>query len=181
MNTRIAPADGQTLDPTAGRTLSQVEKTLGMVPNLHWTLARAPAALKAYVDMAGALSQGVLDGKLREQIALATAGRNGCDYCASAHTALGQGQSIDAAELGRNLSGASDDARTQAALSFVGALLEHHGRVRDADLEAVRGAGFTDAEIIEIVAHVGLNTFTNTFNNLARPEIDFPVVELAAV
>ncbi len=121
----------------------------------------------------------MLDARLREQIAVATAGANGCQYCASAHTVLGQGAGVARDELTRNLGGESADEKTAAALAFVRALLQERGDVADAELAAVRTAGFSEAEIVEIVAHVGLNTFTNMFNVLARTTIDFPIVDLA--
>jgi len=173
----LALADGQA--PSDARAvLAQVQKAVGMVPNLHRTLAHAPAALRAYVSMAGALGGGVLPPALREQIAVATAATNGCSYCASAHTALGQLAGVDAEELSSNLRGEASDPRTAAALAFAKRLVEARGAVTDADLRAVREAGFSDAEVVEIIAHVGLNTFTNIFNVAARTEIDFPVVDL---
>lgn len=149
-----------------------------MVPNLHRTLAHAPAALRGYVETAKSLAGGRLEPSLREQLAVATAGLNHCDYCAAAHSALGKAAGVEEAELAKNLSGESSDPRVTAALDFVRALIDQRGAVSDAELQAVRDAGFDDAEIVEIVAHVGMNSFTNMFNRLARTEIDFPVVAL---
>lgn len=173
------------LDPASAPTdatplLRHVERSLGMLPNLHRTLAHSPAALRFYSDMNASLAGGALRAPLREQIAVAVAARNGCGYCASAHTTIGKSLRIDGDELARNLEGRSDDPRTQAALDFAGALLDGRGDVPDAAVEALRTAGFVDAEIIEIVAHVGLNLFTNYFNAFARTTIDFPEVELSA-
>ncbi len=158
--------------------LSAVRDAIGMVPNLHATLAHAPAALDAYVSMADSLADGVLDKQLRESIAIAVAARNGCEYCASAHTMLGRGVGIEGAELERHLHGTSQDPKTATALAFVGALLDTRGDVPDAQLEDMRDAGFGDAEIAEVVTHVGMNTFTNMFNVFARTTIDFPRVAL---
>ena len=175
---RIAALPDDQLPPAAAKTLGAMKAAVGMVPNLHRTLGHAPAALDAYVAMSGALGKGVLAPPLREKIALAVAAANGCSYCASAHTAIGGSLKIAADELTRNLDGASADPAHAAALDFVGALLEHKGRVPDAALAAVREAGFSEAEIVEITTHVGLNIFTNMFNELASTEIDFPRVEL---
>lgn len=166
--------------PEASRTiLDQVQRAIGMVPNLHRTLAHAPAALRAYFDAVRTLSSGALSPALREQVALATAGLNGCSYCASAHTAIGQGVGLAADEMERNLCSASLDPRSQAVLTFVRTLIENRGAVSDEQVGAIRAAGFTDRELVEIVAHVGLNLFTNTFNVFARTTIDFPEVTLA--
>ena len=180
MAPRIPPVNTDTLPAAAGTILQQIQGAIGMIPNLHRTLAHAPAALKAYVSMAGALGTGTLDPQLREQIALLVAARNGCSYCASAHTALGKGAGLGAEEMTHNLSGRSADPRTQIALAFAEALLETKGRVSDSKLKGMRSAGFEDPEILEIVAHVGMNTFTNMVNELARTDIDFPKVDLPA-
>lgn len=177
---RIAPLSDDQVPAAARPVLERTRSAVGRVPNLHRTLAHAPAALRAYHETASALAGGVLAPRLREQIAVAAAATNGCAYCASAHTAIGKGLGLEAAELSRNLTGTSSDPRAAAALDFVRALIDTRGAVDDEQLAAVRDAGFSDAEIVEIVAHVGLNAFTNTFNVLARTEIDFPRVELGA-
>jgi uncharacterized peroxidase-related enzyme len=175
---RIEPVAESRLAPAAGKTLSAVRAAVGMVPNLHRTLAHAPAALDGYVAMVGALGRGVLGPALREKIALATAAANGCAYCASAHAAIGGGLGLDGEEVARNLQGCSCDPRDQAALDLTRELIAHKGGVPDGALAAAREAGLGDAEIVEIAAHVGLNTFTNLFIELARTEIDFPPVSL---
>jgi AhpD family alkylhydroperoxidase len=111
---------------------------------------------------------------------LTVAGASGCDYCASAHTALGKGAGVAVDELRRNLRGRSNDGATQAALTFASKVVEQRGRVSDRDVEELRTANFSEGEIVEIVAHIGVNLFTNYFNHIAGTEIDFPVVNAAA-
>lgn len=159
--------------------LEGVAQQLGTVPNMYKALAHAPAALDGYLQFSGALSRGTLSPALREQIALTVAGLNSCDYCASAHTYLGRAVGLDAAALESSLSAVSDDRRTQAALDFAKAVVEARGRLRDAQLDALRAAGFSDGELVEIVGHVALNIFTNYFNQVAQTEVDFPLVETA--
>ncbi len=157
--------------------LDSVEKKLGLVPNLLKSLAHSPAALSGYINFSGALAQGELSLELSEQIALTVAGLNECDYCASAHTYLGKDAGVQEAELTCNLRGQSTDPKTQTALRFARNIVESRGKVEDADLLAVRDAGFSEAEIVEIIAHAGLNTFTNFFNSVAETDIDFPRIE----
>lgn len=171
--TAAAPANSQPL-------LAAVGKKLGMVPNLFKTFAHSPAVLQYYLAGSEALSGGALSAALREQIALVTAGENECDYCASAHTLMGKGAGLAAAEMADNLRGRSGNAKTQAALDFAAAIVSERGRVSDAHLAAVRSAGYTDADIVEIVAVVAANIFTNYFNHIAGTVIDFPVVKSAA-
>jgi len=164
-----APAKSQPL-------LDAVEKQLGLVPNLFRLVGTSPAALEGYLGLNAALGR-TLDAKTRERIALAVAQANGCDYCLSAHTYLGLNLAkIDETEIALNRQGHSGDAKADAAVVFARKVLDARGSVGDADLAAVRLAGFSEAQVIEIVAAVALNVLTNYINNVAETDIDFPVV-----
>ncbi|QMU61294.1 MAG: carboxymuconolactone decarboxylase family protein [Gammaproteobacteria bacterium] len=171
--TLINPA---TAEGKAKTLLAAVQKAMGATPNIFTAFANAPAALEGYLNLNGALSNGVLNAQLREKLALVTAGTNGCDYCASAHTFLGEQAGIEQNELVLNLSGVSTDTKTQNALTFARLLIQKRGHVSKQDIQAVRSAGFSDEEIVEILAHVALNTFTNYFNAAFDIDIDFPEV-----
>ena len=158
--------------------LEGVQKKLGMAPNLFRTLANSQAALEGYLKFEGALATGGLDRKVREQIALAVAQANECQYCLSAHTLLGKSAGLGEAELRDSRSGASADPKVDAMLRFALSVVKRKGGVSDADLARVREAGVSDAEIVEIVAHVALNILTNYINLVAQTEVDFPKVEL---
>ena len=167
-----APAKSQPL-------LNAVEKQLGVVPNLFRLVGTSPAALEGYLSLNAALGR-TLDAKTRERIALAIAQANGCDYCLSAHSYLGLNLAkIDEAEIALNRAGHSGDAKADAAVVFARKVLDARGRVSDADIAAVRLAGFSEAQVIEIVATVALNVLTNYINNVAETDIDFPVVSAA--
>lgn len=156
--------------------LAAVRKQMGGVPNIVGTMAQSPAALGGYLGFAGALAGGKLSVAVREQIALAIAGANRCDYCASAHTAVGGRIGLAADEITRNLAGRASDPKVQGALRFGATIVATRGNISDDDLAAVRQAGFTDEEVVEIVANTALNIFTNYFNHIVRTDIDFPVV-----
>jgi uncharacterized peroxidase-related enzyme len=159
--------------------LDAVQKQLGVVPNLFRLVALSPAVLQGYLGFSGALAK-TLDLRTRERIALAVAQINGCDYCLSAHTYLGLNLArIDAAEIALNRQGASSDAKANAAVGFAAKVVQSRGQVHDSDLRAVRDVGYSDAEIVEIVAVVAENMFTNFINNVAKTDIDFPVVRSA--
>ena len=168
--------------PEASRPLLEaVAAQLGSVPNLFRAVAVSPQALEGHLGMFGALGKGSLTVATRNRIALAVAEVNGCDYCLSAHTYLGkQLAKLDDAEMTANRSGASNDPKADAAVRFAAKVARERGRVSDADFAAVRLAGYTDAQIIEIVQHVALNVWTNFFNNAFATEIDFPVVTARA-
>jgi uncharacterized peroxidase-related enzyme len=160
--------------------LDTVKKQLGVVPNLMKLVSNSPAALEGYLSLKGALSkEGVLDAKTRERIALAIAEFNGCGYCLSAHTYLGKNVAkLDDAEIAANRNGNSSDPKASAAVHFASRVAEERGHVPDADLNAVKVAGYSQAEIVEIVLHVALNTLTNYINEVAQTEIDFPKVDV---
>jgi uncharacterized peroxidase-related enzyme len=157
--------------------LEAVKKQLGVVPNLFRVVANSPAALEGYLGLNGALGKGQLDARTRERIAMAVAEINGCDYCLSAHTYLGKNLAkLDDAELAANREGGSMDAMAGAAVRFATKVTRERGHVTEADVQAVKAAGYSDAQVIEIVLHVALNTLTNYVNEVAKTEIDFPVV-----
>lgn len=168
--------------PAAARPLLDgVQKSLGSVPNLFRLLATSPAALGGYLGLSGELAKGALDAATRERIALAVAEFNGCGYCLAAHSFIGSRVAkLDAAEIAANRGGRSNDPKADAAVRFAVAVTEARGRIGEADLAAVRLAGWSDAEILEIVAHVALNTLTNYVNEVAGTEVDFPPVARAA-
>lgn len=167
--------------PAASRPLLEaVRKMLGVVPNLFRLVANSPAALEGYLGLSGALAKGELPAATRERIALALAQVNGCSYCLSAHTYLAANLAkLDEAEIISNRHGGSKDAKAAAAVRFAVSVAQQRGHVGDDDVQAVRAAGYTDAQIIEIVQHVALNTWTNYINEVAKTEIDFPVVRAA--
>lgn len=169
-----------TAAPDASQPLLRaVERQLGSAPNLFRLVANSPAALEGYVGLMGALGKGALPAATREGIALAVAEINGCGYCLSAHTYLArQVARLDDAEIAANRSGTSNDSFADAAVRFASSVARLRGHVSDDELAAVRQAGYTDAQVIEIVQHVALNTWTNYINEVARTDIDFPVVDL---
>jgi uncharacterized peroxidase-related enzyme len=143
------------------------------------TMASSPAVLEGYLGFGEALGHGSLPARLREQIALAVAESNGCDYCLSAHTALGRLAGLKDEELARSREAAASEPRADAALKFAAAVLAGKGTVGDEEFARMRRAGFTEGEIAEVVAHVAINVFTNYFNKAVETAIDFPRVEAA--
>jgi uncharacterized peroxidase-related enzyme len=166
-----APAPSQPL-------LEAVKKQFGVAPNLFRLVSNSPAALEGYLGLLDALAKGTLPPKTRARIALTVAEVNGCDYCLSAHTYLGKNLAkLDDAEMEANRNGASNDAQANVAVSFAAKVVRKRGRVADDDLRALSAAGYDEAQMIEIVLHVALNTWTNYVNLIAQTDIDFPLVE----
>jgi len=173
---RIQPLEPQNAPDKSRAILGSLEKGLGFAPNLYKSLAHAPAVLEGFLGFKKALGAGTLSPKLHEQIALALAGANTCNYCASAHTAIGKKHGLANDELAANLRGESSDSTTQAALNFALAINAREGFVTDEQVQAIRDAGYTEEQVIEIFAQTIVNIFTNYFNHLAETELDFPPV-----
>lgn len=172
---RIAPVVSSNADSKVAITLSQVEKSLGMVPNLFATLANAPVALDGLLSLSKTLSRGRLTARQREIVALAVGQENECRYCLSAHTASSRGVGLNALKA-RN--GDGDDPFERALASFAKVIVQQRGHISNEELESARKAGIDDGLVMEIIANVALNTFTNYVNEVADTEIDFPKVQV---
>lgn len=177
MSRIYTPANIEAAPAATHDALETVQKQLGVVPNLFRLVANSPAALEGYLGLSGALGKGTLPVATHERIALAVAEINGCDYCLSAHTYLGKNVAeLDDAEIAANRDGSSTDPKAAAAVGFAAKVVRQRGHISDEDLQAVRAAGYDDAQVIEIVLHVALNTWTNYVNIVAQTDIDFPLV-----
>ena len=164
-----ASAQGDTKEMFEG-----LQKKMGGVINIFRTMGHSPALLKSYLGLSEILGKGKLSPAARESIALATAGFNGCDYCAAAHSKIGAGKGLSEDEIEKNLRFQSADAKTQGILTFTKRVLETRGKVSDADLQAAQKAGLSYEEIGEIVANAAINILTNFHNNIAQTDVDFP-------
>jgi uncharacterized peroxidase-related enzyme len=177
---RIEPVNRAKVDAKVGKTLEQVEKATGRVPNILATMAHSPAVLGSYMGFKQALGRSSFTPAERERLSLRVAALTRCEYCAAAHAAMAGEQGVDDRAIAAAMSGRADDPRFGAALAFASALLDKRGWVDDADLAAVREAGYDDGQILEIIAIVSMNLFTNYINHVAATEIDFPAVALPA-
>ena len=146
------------------------------IPNFLKTVARSPAAGMAYVLAEGALADGQLSERQREQIALAVAEINGSKYCLQAHARLGSKAGLSGDEIQSARRAAAPDPKADQMLRFTQAMVLQRGEIKDEDLSALRQAGFSDAELIEIVANIALNIFTNYLNILSKTEPDCPAL-----
>jgi uncharacterized peroxidase-related enzyme len=177
---RFKPIDPTTVSGNTKELLDAVRQKFGMVPNITKLMANSPQVLEGYLGFSGALADGRLDPQLRERIAIAVATANGCDYCLSAHTSAGKMVGLPQNELTAARQGQSAREKESTALRFATKIVRERGWVSDQDVASLREAGFDDGEIVEIIATTLLNIFTNYFNHVAEPEIDFPLVKAAA-
>ncbi|MGK8509454.1 carboxymuconolactone decarboxylase family protein [Nocardia asiatica] len=158
--------------------LDQIHAAFGATPAMFRAVANSPAALRSMWGSFQALGDGTLGSALTEQIAVAVANRNGCEYCLAAHTGLGRKAGLPEAALAAAQTGDADDPKTAALLGFALELVDRRGHVGAEQIEAVRAAGWTETELVELIAHVALNLFTNYVNVALRVPVDFPMVAL---
>lgn len=175
---RIAPIDPQAANPETAETLAAVKAKLGVLPNLFTTLAHSPAALNGYLQLGETLSQGRLTSRQREMIAIAVAQENRCEYCLSAHAAIGKGAGLSSEDIDRARNGGATDALDDAITDFAVQLVRGRATVTGEQLQEIRDGGVNDGLVMEIIAHVALNVLTNYVNRVADTEVDFPRVDL---
>jgi len=177
---RIPLVDPKTATGEARRLLDAVQSQLGMTPNFIRLLAHSPKALEGFLGLYGAAGGFSLDKAMQERIALTVAEGNACEYCVSAHTAIGRHAGLANAEMLLNRQGNSHDATADAVVAFARTLNDNVGGITTGELNAARAAGLSDAAIVETIAVVVLNIFTNILGKAARLYIDFPKVALLA-
>ena len=176
----IVPFDPALADGQAKALLDGVKAKVGAVPNLFRVLAHAPAALDGYLSLGTALSGGRFNATLREQIALAVAECNQCQYCLSAHSFIGRKLGLSDGALTDARAARADDVRADAVLKLARAIVAGRGVLRDAEIAGARSAGLDDADVIETVAVVVHNIFSNYINHVAGTPVDFPAVSPGA-
>ncbi len=170
---RIPPIDPATAEEKTKKLFQVFQDEFEMIPNFIRTLGHSPAALEGYLKTTAALSKGFLDVKLQEGIALSVAELNQCKYCTSLHKMIAKAAGVTNSELQNNRMGHSKDIKIQTVLQFVKTVVNSRGHVSEVELKPLRHAGYTDPEIVEIIAHIGLNIFTNYLNSIAGTASDF--------
>jgi uncharacterized peroxidase-related enzyme len=174
---RLTQVDPAQATGKTKQLFGQVQAKLGFAPNLFRVLGNAPAALEGYLAFSGALAGGSLNARVREQISLAVAESNLCGYCLSAHTFIGAKVGLTQKEIVDAIHATATTGKTDAILKLARSIVVQRGEIRDSELDYARNSGLTDSEIVETVANVVLNIFTNYVNHVARTLVDFPEVK----
>lgn len=174
--TKIKVIKPEAASEAAKVTMEMVNKKLGRVPNMYQVMANSPAVLEAYVKFNGALSGGTLGNKMAELIALATAETNTCSYCLSAHSFFGAKVGLSEEQMLEGRTFHSQDEKMNAGLLFAKKMLNNSKEISSADIEPLRNFGYSDGDILEIVANVIRNIFTNYINIISETEVDWPVI-----
>lgn len=172
---RVDTLPKEKASPAVKDLYQSIEKKMGKVPNILLTMGHSPAVLKGYLGLSEAVNQTSLNPKLREEISLIVSQSNQCNYCLSAHSAIAKMTGLSEKEILDARKGTSQDPKTQAILSFAKTVVEKKGAVSDQDVAALKAKGVTDTELTEIILTITLSIFTNYFNHITDPKIDFPV------
>lgn len=171
---RLDPVDTGKAEGRTKETFDGMQKKIGMVPNLYKGLANSLAALQAYLAFNEAMGNAMLPVKARDQVALVVGESNGCQYCLSAHSAIGKMVGLTDGQILAARRGEGADPKSDAAVALAAQLVKTRGEVADEDVHKARQRGLSDGEIVEVVALTAINIFTNYFNHLNMTEIDFP-------
>jgi uncharacterized peroxidase-related enzyme len=162
----------------SGQVYAQIKKAIGGVPNTFAAIAaHGPAALKSVLAADTVLASGSLNKRDQETIKLIVSGVAGCDYCVAAHSLLGKLAGLKPDELKNIRDGKSTgDSKRDALARFVRKLAETSGTVSNDEFAAIKTAGYSDAQLVEISLAFATTVFTNIFNRINDTEIDFPAV-----
>lgn len=154
-------------------TLRQVQATLGGIPNLAAAMAESPSLVRAFFALREIYAQGTLSAADIQVLSIANAFENDCDWCIAFHTLLAQKSgvsdaTIDALRAGRSPS----DSRARALSVFTRALIQHRGAVPPAALEAFHAAGFTNAEVLDVIVGVAFSVMANYAHHIVHAPLD---------
>jgi uncharacterized peroxidase-related enzyme len=153
-----------------------LEKAVGFVPNLFATYAYSDNALKNYLEFSNAKTS--LKAKEKEVVNLAVSEVNNCEYCLSAHTAIGKMNGFtDDQILNLRAGKAPFDQKLDALAKLAKNITENRGNTDSEILENFFNAGWTKENLIDTISLVGDKTISNYINNTTRIPVDFPVAE----
>jgi uncharacterized peroxidase-related enzyme len=173
---RIPTPAVETATGATAEVFAQIKKAAGKVPNTFASIgAHGPAALKAMLNADAVLAAGSLSKQDQETIKLTVSAAVGCDYCEAAHSMLGKLAGLKPDTLKPIRAGRpTGDAKRDALVHFVRLLVQTHGTVSDEEFQAIRAAGYTDAQLVDISLALAVITFTNVFNRINDTTLDFP-------
>lgn len=174
--TRVDSVTEEKASPKVKGIYDAIKKKFGRVPNIFLNMGNAPAVLEGFLALGEAANHSTFSPMLREQLALTIGQANHCQYCLSAHSAGGKASGLKEEDILSARKGNAKVPKDQAILQFAKLMVEKRGLVTDQDIANLKKAHVSDEEMLEVVLFVTLNNFTNYFNHLTDPKIDFPEV-----
>jgi len=167
------------VDSATGATaelFAQIKKAAGKVPNTYAAIgAHGTAALKIMLQADAVLAASTLSKQDRETVKLIVSEVAGCDYCVAAHSLLGKFAGLQPDVLKRIRAGhPTGDTKRDALVRFVRKLVQTSGTISEEEFSAIKAAGYTDAQLVDISLALAVITFTNVFNRINNTTLDFP-------
>ncbi len=159
--------------PEANKILEKLSSNGNRIINIFKVMANSPAVIKTFFNIKDALKEKTISDEIEERISILLAVMNGCEYCLAAHSYSGS-KILPEEELLLAQDGKSSDVKAQAALDFATSVMKNAGKLSDEEFQRAKNAGFSDGELLEIVAIVTINFFTNAINSVAETKVDFP-------
>lgn len=170
---KVKPIEPAEASPELGDIYQGLEAKMGMIPNIFKNMGNSPAVLKAYLGLSGATQELSLSPALREKIALVVGEENNCDYCVAAHTVIAKGVGLSDEETVAARQGSDEDPKEAAIIQFAKSIVANKGWPEESSVAEIRAQGVSDQELVEIILVTCVNIFTNYFNHITEPEIDF--------
>lgn len=172
---RVKPVNVEEAKGEVKNLYDSLQQKMGKVINIFLNMGNSAATLKGFLALSDAANQTSLSPKLREQLALIVGQSNHCQYCLSAHTMLAKGAGMNEQDILKARHGESQDPKDQAILKFAKQVVENRGNVSNQDVASLKTAGVNDTELVEVILLIIVNMFTNYFNLITDPKIDFPL------
>lgn len=166
----------QTAPQGAAEVLAKVKERYGFIPNLASYVAESPLVLGAILSLSGSFDKTSLSPQEQQVVLLTVSALNGCSYCKTVHTAFGRMSKIDDATLKALIAFEPlPDKKLNALRDFTRKVVEERGWVEADNVQKFIGAGYSKAQVFEVVAGVALKTLTNYCNHLtgAIPNPEF--------
>lgn len=158
---------------SAREFLEKAESNYGFIPNILGVMANSPALLEAYMTISGIFEKTDFSAAEKQTVLLAVSTENGCDYCKAAHTAIGRMQGVDDAVLEAIASGDKlPDDKLDTLFSFTRAMVEKRGHPSDDELQAFLDAGYSEAQVQDVIVGIGMKTLSNYNNHIAETPVD---------
>ena len=175
---RISVPNVESATGATAEIYGQIKKAIGSIPNTFAAIgAHGPDALKAIMLADSVLAAGSLSKRDQETVKLVISSVVGCDYCVAAHSLLGKLAGLNPEELKNIRDGKpTGDAKRDALIRFVRLLAETSGTVSADEFAAIKAAGYSDAQLVDISLAFATTAFTNVFNRINDTPIDFPAV-----
>ncbi|MCR6486694.1 carboxymuconolactone decarboxylase family protein [Amycolatopsis sp. OK19-0408] len=164
----------ETADEAAKGPLEALESAFGFVPAAAGLMANSPALLNTFFAAFGHFRGGGTFGPDERQVLLlSNAVANRSEWAVAFHTLEALQDGVEPAVVEAIRRGEVPANRRMAALStFTRSLIEKRGHVEAREVAAFKAAGFTEAQVFEVITGVAISAMTNHTANLARPPLE---------